>query len=254
MANDDTRTVSVTSAIPVNYSGADPIVNRASVTTAAEDIFPNNNSASVSTALRASVADLAITNTNNASSVFVGTTTTYTIIVTNAGPATAADAVVTDIFPSVLAGVGWSCAGTGGAVCGAAAGTGNINATVNIPVGATATFTVTGTVSATATGTLANTATIAPPAGTIDPTPGDNSSTDTDGLTPTANLAISKTDGSATYTKALGLEMDLTARDMGVRCQRFSMLVDGGVVKTLNIEAPGKYEVSDGETMLKQLG
>ena len=61
-------------------------------------------------------------------------------------------------------------------------------------------------------------------------------------------------DGSADYTKALGLEFDLTARGMGVRCQRFSMLVDDGVVKALNVEAPGKYEVSDGETMLKQLG
>ena len=48
--------------------------------------------------------------------------------------------------------------------------------------------------------------------------------------------------------------LDLIARGMGVRCQRFSMLVDDGVVKTLNIEAPGKYEVSDAETMLKQLG
>ena len=61
-------------------------------------------------------------------------------------------------------------------------------------------------------------------------------------------------DGSAAYTKALGLELDLTARGMGVRCQRFSMLVDDGVVKTLNLEAPGKFEVSDAETMLKQLG
>jgi glutaredoxin/glutathione-dependent peroxiredoxin len=61
-------------------------------------------------------------------------------------------------------------------------------------------------------------------------------------------------DGSATYTKALGLELDLTAKGLGVRCQRFSMLVDDGVVKTLNIEGPGKFEVSDGETMLKQLG
>ena len=61
-------------------------------------------------------------------------------------------------------------------------------------------------------------------------------------------------DGSAAYTKALGLELDLTARGMGVRCQRFSMLVDDGVVKTLNIEAPGKFEVSGGETMLSQLG
>jgi len=61
-------------------------------------------------------------------------------------------------------------------------------------------------------------------------------------------------DGSADFTKALGLVLDLTAKGMGVRCQRFSMLVDDGVVKTLNIEGPGKYEVSDGDTMLKQLG
>jgi peroxiredoxin len=61
-------------------------------------------------------------------------------------------------------------------------------------------------------------------------------------------------DGSADFAKALGLELDLTARGMGVRCQRFSMLVDDGVVKALNVEAPGKYEVSDAETMLKQLG
>ena len=59
-------------------------------------------------------------------------------------------------------------------------------------------------------------------------------------------------DGSAAYTRALGLELDLTARGMGVRCQRFSMLVVDGVVKTLNIEGPGKFEVSDAETMLKQ--
>jgi peroxiredoxin len=61
-------------------------------------------------------------------------------------------------------------------------------------------------------------------------------------------------DGSADYTKALGLEFDLAAKGLGLRCQRFSMLVDDGVVKVLNIEAPGKYEVSDAETLLKQMG
>ena len=58
-------------------------------------------------------------------------------------------------------------------------------------------------------------------------------------------------DGSAEYAKKLGLELDLNARGMGTRMQRFSMLGDNGVVKQLNIEAPGKYEVSDAETMLK---
>ena len=60
-------------------------------------------------------------------------------------------------------------------------------------------------------------------------------------------------DGSAVFTKALGLEMDLTARGMGVRSQRYSMLVEDGIVKALNVEAPGKFEVSDADSMLKAL-
>lgn len=59
-------------------------------------------------------------------------------------------------------------------------------------------------------------------------------------------------DGSATFTKATGLELDLTSRGMGVRSQRYSMLVVDGVVKSLNIEGPGKFEVSDAGTLLKQ--
>jgi peroxiredoxin len=61
-------------------------------------------------------------------------------------------------------------------------------------------------------------------------------------------------DGSALWARALGLEIDRTAAGMGMRMQRFSMLVDNGVVKQLNVEGPGKFEVSDAATMLKQLG
>jgi peroxiredoxin len=61
-------------------------------------------------------------------------------------------------------------------------------------------------------------------------------------------------DGSGELTRKLGLEVDLSKAGMGVRMQRFSMLVDDGVVKQLNVEAPGKFEVSDAATMLKQLG
>lgn len=60
-------------------------------------------------------------------------------------------------------------------------------------------------------------------------------------------------DGSAVFTKALGLDMDLSARGMGIRSKRYSMLVDHGVVAALNVEAPGKFEVSGAETMLEQL-
>ena len=58
-------------------------------------------------------------------------------------------------------------------------------------------------------------------------------------------------DGSGEYTKKLGLEVDLPG--MGLRCRRFSMFVDNGVVKSLNLEEPRKFEVSDADTMLKQV-
>ncbi|MGR8935598.1 MAG: redoxin family protein [Gammaproteobacteria bacterium] len=60
-------------------------------------------------------------------------------------------------------------------------------------------------------------------------------------------------DGSAAYTKKLGLEFDLTEKGMGVRCQRFAMLVDDGVVKHIAVEAPGKLEVSNAESILALL-
>jgi peroxiredoxin len=59
-------------------------------------------------------------------------------------------------------------------------------------------------------------------------------------------------DGSGDFAKATGLTLDLNARGMGLRSQRYSMLVIDGVVKSLNIEAPGKFEVSDAATLLKQ--
>ncbi|MDB5822660.1 MAG: type 2 peroxiredoxin (AhpC/TSA-family) protein [Herminiimonas sp.] len=61
-------------------------------------------------------------------------------------------------------------------------------------------------------------------------------------------------DGSATFTKALGLDADFSKNGMGIRSRRYSMLVDDGVVKQLNLEDAGKFEVSNAETMLAQLG
>ena len=60
-------------------------------------------------------------------------------------------------------------------------------------------------------------------------------------------------DGSAEFTKKLGMEFDLIARGLGVRSQRYAMIVQAGVVKTLDLEAPGKFEVSDAASVLKQL-
>lgn len=60
-------------------------------------------------------------------------------------------------------------------------------------------------------------------------------------------------DGSADYIKKLGLEFDLTGKGMGVRSQRFSMLVDNGKVTKLNVDKPGQIEASAAETILGQI-
>ncbi len=59
-------------------------------------------------------------------------------------------------------------------------------------------------------------------------------------------------DGSAEFAQATGLTLDLTGRGMGVRSARYSMLVKDGKVASLNVEAPGKFEVSDAGTLLAQ--
>lgn len=60
-------------------------------------------------------------------------------------------------------------------------------------------------------------------------------------------------DGNGEFTKALGLEMDATKFGMGTRSQRYSMVVDNGIVKQLNVEEPGAFSVSSAEHVLKQL-
>jgi peroxiredoxin len=60
-------------------------------------------------------------------------------------------------------------------------------------------------------------------------------------------------DGNADFAKAVGLEMDGSGYGMGTRIRRFSMLVDNGTVKQLNVEKPGAFEVSNAETIMKQI-
>jgi peroxiredoxin len=60
-------------------------------------------------------------------------------------------------------------------------------------------------------------------------------------------------DGNGDFTRAVGLELDATANGLGKRSKRYAMVVDNGVVKTLNVEAPGAFEVSSAEAILKTL-
>jgi len=60
-------------------------------------------------------------------------------------------------------------------------------------------------------------------------------------------------DGNAEFTRAMGLELDRVKEGMGIRSQRYAMLVENGVVKALNVEQPGEYAVSSAEAMLEKL-
>ena len=69
----------------------------------------------------------------------------------------------------------------------------------------------------------------------------------------TGDKVLMLADGAAAFTKQLGLDLDLTGPGMGVRSKRYAMVVDNGTVKALQVEAPGAFEVSSAEAILKAL-
>jgi uncharacterized repeat protein (TIGR01451 family) len=158
-------------------------------------------------------ADLAITKTDGVMTATPGGSVTYTITASNSGPDNVIGATVSDLFPTSLTAT-WTCAGVGGGTC-TGSGSGNISDMVNLPSGGSVIYTVTAAISPSATGTLSNTAIITAPADVIDPTPGNNSATDTDVLTPQANLAITKTDGVTSATPGGSVTYTITASNAG---------------------------------------
>ncbi|MFO0912130.1 MAG: SdrD B-like domain-containing protein [Pirellulales bacterium] len=160
------------------------------------DANPENNSSTQTNNIVQTV-DLFVTKTDGVTSVAPGQSVTYTIVVGNNGPATATGAVFSDNFPSILTNVSYTSTAAGGATGNTLTGSGNLSETLTIPTGGSVTYTVTGTVVPDAhltTATLVNPATVTAPQGTTDSNNANNTATDTDTLTPTADLSITKTD------------------------------------------------------------
>ena len=140
-------------------------------------------------------ADLSITKTDGQTSAVPGTPTTYTIVVTNDGPSTVTGAdrdrhLAGRPSPAPT----WSAPPSGRHATTRPRGT--VRPALSAwPPAAAVTITLTGTIDPAATGSLTNTATVSPPAGVTDPDPANNSATDTDTLTPQADLSVTKTDG-----------------------------------------------------------
>ena len=172
------------------------ITNTATVTAPAGTTDPDtgNNDAS-DTSIVAPVADLSITKTDGVTSASSGTSITYTIVVSNAGPSNVVDARVEDSIPATLSGVTWTCVADAGADCDAASGTGSIDELVDLDSGTTVTYTVTATVAAVNGTHHEHGDRRQSPAGTTDPDTANDSATDTTAVDPVGNLSITKTDG-----------------------------------------------------------
>jgi uncharacterized repeat protein (TIGR01451 family)/gliding motility-associated-like protein len=182
------------------------------------------------------VADLTITNTDGKATYTPGTGNTYTVVVTNAGPTDAVGATVTNPFPAGLTGT-WAAVFTGGAT-GTATGSGDIAQTVNIPSGGTITYTITASVPSSQTGNVVSTATVTVPTGFTDPTPGNNTVTDTDTQNSVADLQITNTDGIGTYTAGTTTTYVVVAANTGpsnVTGATITDLLPGGVTGTWSI-------------------
>lgn len=200
----------------IQSSATGELSNTATVTAPVGVTDPNteNNSATDTDTL-VPTADLSITKTDGATTEVPGTSVTYTIVATNNGPSDANGVSVADTFPSILSGVTFTSVAAGGATGNTAAGSGNINDTLNMPAGSSVTYTVNATIDADATGELTNTATVTAPEGVTDPTPGNNSATDTDTLTPEADLSITKTDGATDEVPGTSITYTITVTNNG---------------------------------------
>jgi uncharacterized repeat protein (TIGR01451 family) len=160
-------------------------------------------------------ADLSISNSDGVANVSTGSSLTYTIISSNAGPLAVSGATMNDTFASDLS-CTWTCSGTGGGSC-TSSGSGNIHdVAVNLPLGATARHIAHCSVAAVSSNaSLINTATIAAPAGTTDPSMANNSATDTDSLIRLADLSISNSDGSSSAIPGTPVAYQIVVENAG---------------------------------------
>lgn len=141
--------------------------------------------------------DLSVTKTDGSTTYTAGAAVTYTVVVTNNGPNNVTGATISDPIPAQVTSWGWCVA-----PCTPVANTNtDLSDTINLASGASITYTVLANTNpgATATDNLVNTASVSVPAGYTDTVPGNNSATDTDTPTFSADLSITKTDNSTDY-------------------------------------------------------
>ncbi len=139
-----------------------------------------------------------MTITDGTTTYVPGGSTTYTVVVSNIGPSAANGATVSLPLPTGVTSGAWTAVTTGGATAGTS-GSGAINDTVSVPVGGTVTYTFVAQISAGASGSLTANAAVTAASGTTDTNLSNNTASDVD-TAASADLVVTKTDGSSTYT------------------------------------------------------
>ncbi|WP_443937397.1 gliding motility-associated C-terminal domain-containing protein [Pedobacter sp. MW01-1-1] len=203
----------INTSIPSSFSGT--LTTTATITPVSNVVDPTlTNNTAVDSDIQNSTFDLSITNSDGKAIYVPGSTNTYTIVASNAGPSDAKDALITFALPAGITGA-WSATYTGGAT-GNASGTNALNETVNIPAGGSITYIFIADIpSNQADLTLLTTATIAGAAGSSDPTPANNTATDTDTRVGAADLSITLTDGKTTYVPGTSTAYTIVATNNG---------------------------------------
>jgi uncharacterized repeat protein (TIGR01451 family) len=177
----------------------------------------NVNTASA-TLVSAGSADVGISKTDGVATMIAGNATTYTIIVRNNDTLySVAGIPVVDTPPAGMTFPTWTCTPSAGSTCSSASGTGPIAQTVSLPPLGTATFTVSGLLaSSSALASITNAATISPSsAGVIDTDPTNNSASDTNAVTRSADLRIIKTASNSVAPIGGALAFTITATNLG---------------------------------------
>jgi uncharacterized repeat protein (TIGR01451 family)/fimbrial isopeptide formation D2 family protein len=227
--------IAVTVGIAQNAAAS--LVNTASVSGGAQ--LDTGNDTASDTVDVISRSDLSIAKTDNTNTVIPGTSLSYTITLSNAGPSDASGVNVLDSLPASLSAATWTCAANPGSSCGAASGAGNLNETVNLPAGTSLVYTLNASLSSDATGNLSNTASLVAPPGTLDPNPANDSATDTDSITPNADLSINK-QHLGTFTVGVNGQYVLTVRNLG------PSTIPGAITVTDNLPAGLGYIAASG--------
>jgi uncharacterized repeat protein (TIGR01451 family) len=186
------QSIKLTLSGTLSASATGNLVNKATVAAPSGVTDPSTtNNSSTDTDTIVPLADLSITKSDDQTSAIPGNPIGYVLTVTNKGPSTVTSVTVTDAVPATILNPTF-VPSTGSYAPATGQWTG-----LNLAAGDSVTLILQGTVSPSATGTLVNTATVAPPTGVTDPITTDNSSTDTDTLTPTADVSITKSDGQS---------------------------------------------------------